>query len=510
MPHSRFAATKTVFDWLLRLFALMVLALMLARALQCASGSYDVWYYHMPFATRLAGIVPPSVFHFYPEDAERFKGFPLLGEAIQGALWRISGHAEAANLLAFSSIPLFALFLARRFAVPWHVSVLSLLAIPIAHTHSVDSHVDLPAGAATAALLLITIQAFAAVEPPSIGSLVLAALAAIFAMNTKLVVGPVVLLGVGLLGLRIFLLSRRLAEPLRRRYRLVLAGWILILPVVFATPLKNAVLYGNPIYPLQLTILGHKLHGPEIEYVANPVWLENAPRPVRFAASVLEVKNLPFSDPERWNVGQWAPLTHPAYRMGGFFNAYVILQLGALGLRLFRERSREVRVAAGAFGLVTLITSILPQSHEARYYMYWMLLLVAINLWLACRAGVTALRSRGLGAMLGARGLGAMAALALCAVLLVTRGAYASPKGTSFSELIRAHVDSKLVAEIHDGETVCVMHEPWNLLWSAPFHPPLQYVIPSAQVDTSECRGFRLIDARKPRRRKKAGAASPP
>jgi hypothetical protein len=491
MVAGRFASTRIVFDWLLRALAVIVLGLMFARAVLCLSQSYDVWYYHMQFATRLARIVTPDVFIFYPEDAERFKGFPLLGEAIQGMLWRITGRAESANLLAFSSIPVLAWFLQRRFAVPWHISVLALLAIPIAHVHSVNSHVDLPGSAATAALVLIALQAFASVEPLSIGMLALAALAGAFAVNTKAVVEPVVLVSLVLIGLRILLLSRHLPEPLKRRYHRALVVLALLLPIIFATPLRNTILYRNPVYPFRTLLLGHQLPGPEADYVSSPVWLEHASRPTRFLLSLLEIRVPSFTDPERWNVGQWTPMTHPGYRMGGFFNVYVVLNLGLLGLRLFRERSREARAAAAGFGLVTLITSVMPQSHELRYYMYWMLVLVGINLWLACRPGAI---------LIGSLGFGGVAAVTLGIVVLVTRGVYQTPTRFSFADMLQAHVDEKAIARIHDGETICATHDPYNLLWAAPFHPPRKYAVQSAQVAT-ECRGYRRIEPARHRRR---------
>ena len=53
--------------------------------------------------------------------------------------------------------------------------------------------------------------------------------------------------------------------------------------------------------------------------------------------------------------------------MGGFFGAYVVANLVALAFAAWRRRSREARAAAGLMIGVTLLASVLPQSHESRY-----------------------------------------------------------------------------------------------------------------------------------------------
>ncbi len=90
--------------------------------------------------------------------------------------------------------------------------------------------------------------------------------------------------------------------------------------------------------------------------------------------------------------------------------------------------------------------------------------------------------------------------MTLGAVVLITRGVYLTPTHFGFADLLEARVDERAVARIHDGETVCAKHDPYNLLWAAPFHPPRKYVVQSAQVD-SECRGWRQIEPRRRRRR---------
>src|SRR5258708_40243001 len=90
-----------------------LLACILAAAVTDVSLAWDVWYYHLPFAARIAGIVPADQYAYDAMNQARFDGFPLLGETLQGLLWRVTGRPESANLVALSSLPLFAWFLRK-------------------------------------------------------------------------------------------------------------------------------------------------------------------------------------------------------------------------------------------------------------------------------------------------------------------------------------------------------------------------------------------------------------
>jgi len=127
---------------------------------------------------------------------------------------------------------------------------------------------------------------------------------------------------------------------------------------------------------------------------------------------------------------------------------------------------------------MTAIVSVLPQSHELRYYLGWMIVLVALNLHLA------SLRSaRPDGTLMGLACAGALGV-----VLMVTRCEYAYPSGRSFDALVRVEVDDAILGKVHDGEEVCVRRAPWNFLWASRFHAPRNYAVREA-VTPAECDG---------------------
>ena len=105
-PRPALALTRA-----LQALALALGASTLVTAVHDVSTTWDVWYYHLPFAARLWGIVPESAFAFHPTNQARFEGFPLLAERLQGLFWWITGKPEAANLVCLASLALFVAFL---------------------------------------------------------------------------------------------------------------------------------------------------------------------------------------------------------------------------------------------------------------------------------------------------------------------------------------------------------------------------------------------------------------
>jgi hypothetical protein len=452
----------------------------LATALHDTSLAWDGWYYHLPFAARLVGLVPASAFVFHPANEARYAGFALLAELFQGVLWRLTGRPESANLVAFASVPLVAWFLRRRWQVPFPLTLLALFAVPLIQTHAPSCYVDLPGNAAASVLVLLVVGAYASEAPVPAGDIVRALVVGAVAANIKPLLQPVV--GLGLLAMLVRLVQTARDATSRRR-----ASW-LVAPVVLFTPLKNTLVHHDPFYPIGVHLFGIDFPGPEAPYASSPPWLAHAPRPLRFACSLLEIGIRPLGDPHRWTVDQWMPDDSMGNRMGGFFGAYVVLLLLALGYRVRCDKTRLARVSAVTFGIFTALIACMPQSHELRYYLSWMMVLVSLNLVLASRSGAPRFA-------LDLRGVGTIGAAAFLVVVGSTRGAYVYPGGMGVSDLVHSRVDTKSVDAIADGESVCVRAEPFNLLWADLFHPQRHYVVQEAEV-AADCHGLREVGGR--------------
>jgi hypothetical protein len=434
----------------------------LAAAWHDVSTAWDVWYYHLPFAARLAGVVPAEAYAFHARNQGNFDGFPLLGELLQGLLWRVTGRPECANLVAAGSVAFFVWRLHRDHRVPPHLAALGLLAIPLVQLHASACYVDLPANLAASLLVLAVIRLHAAPEPPSaLAPLYLLGLAGV-AANMRFQLHPVV-------ALALVVAAPRLLPPLFRGPRLHLALVAVALPLAFFSPLKNLVVHHNPYYPMRLSVAGLALPGREDPYSSAPAYLEHAPRALRWLYSVLEIGIRPLTERRRWTIDQWMPAGSDGERMGGFFGAYVVFHVALLGWLAARDRTSPVaRRSALAFAGLTVVTAVLPQSHELRYYLYWMIVLVALNLSLVCARPDADRR---------APALGAACALALGVVLAVTRAGYAYPSGSTFAEIVAAKVDAGVLGRVREGDRVCLSKEPWTFLYAAPFHAPRRYSV---------------------------------
>lgn len=458
--------TERFADAGLRLLAALVFASMLVAAWHDVSRAWDVWFYHLPFAARMAGIVDEASYAFGRANQARFDGFPLAGEALQGLAWRVTGRPEAANLVAFAAIPALAWLLHRAFHVRPHLTVLAVVAIPLVQIHASAAYVDLPANACATMLVLLAFRQVVRREPPTVRVLAGAAALAALTANTKFQLVPVVLAASAVM------LATALRKDDERRARLLVIA--LAMPLVMATPLKNLALHGNPVWPVELRVLGRSLPHVETAYASSPDWLEHASRPVRFAASVVEMGLRPLSSHARWSIDQWTPPSEPGYRMGGFFGAYAIANLLALAAGALVVRSRESRVAIAFVVGATALTSLLPQSHELRYYLYWMLLLVALNLVVWRERAPTA--------------AGLVAVLALGVVAWSTEATYLYPSGSTFRELVDAHVDLRALDRVTPGSRVCVARQPWTFLYAPRFHAPRSYSVQEAEAP-AECEG---------------------
>ena len=456
-------AAKIVDRTLAAVAALLVASLAVA-AWHDVSKAWDVWYYHLPFAGRIVGLLDPQAYAFGRLNQARYDGFPLLGEALQGLLWRTTGRVECAAFVSFAAVPGIAWFLHRAERVPPHVTVLALLAIPLVQIHATGCYVDLPANTCVTLLVLLVYRQIVRREAPPMRVMLGAAALAAAAANMKFQLVPVVV--VASLALVVIAL-RRDEDRLGRLLVIMLA-----LPLVFATPLKNLALYGNPVWPVELRLLGHTFPHLEGAYASSPDWLAGVPGPVRWAASVMELGLRPIASHARWSLDQWTPPREPGYRMGGFFGAYVVVNVLALITAVVVRRSRESKVALAFAGAASVVASLLPQAHELRYYLFWMLLLVSLNLivWSHERR-----------ALVGLAALGALAVVAWS-----TGGTYLRASGDSFATLVNDHVDARALESITPGERVCISRAPWTFLYAPRFHRGRVYEVQEAEA-LSEC-----------------------
>ncbi|MGF1478909.1 MAG: hypothetical protein ACFB4I_05400 [Cyanophyceae cyanobacterium] len=447
----------------LKLVALLVVVLMFFKSIIDVDRSYDTWVYHLPFAARIWGIVPAEIYGFEPHEEARFDGFPLLAEFFQGFFWLVLRRVQAANLASYVSLIIYFGFLKVYFRVPLYLSAIALLAIPLVQTHATTCYVDLPGNLALSALILMTYRLYAQPHYQKRDLLTLF-IAAASAANIKPQLVPLVFFVLCFTLPRIVWLQYQHSPQPRAFFR-----WLRFLPIVslamlivFATPIKNIVLLGNPFYPVRIELAGRVLNHQVGLYNASPEALRDAPRPQRWVHSLLEI-NTPGWSVDQWN-GNNPQLMN---RMGGFFGAYVVFNVLLLGYLCVRDRSRSTVTAVILVAIMSTVASIFPQSHELRYFMYWMISLVSLNLYL-----VTALEWSPKLWVVNPRTVGLVCTGMLAVVIASTKSFYIRPYFFTLEKHIQQHANRDILSQIDEGDHVCLVgKQPYTFLYSAYFHP---------------------------------------
>ena len=298
----------------LKLIALIVTISIFLKSIIDIDPSYDTWTYHLPFAARIWAIVPGEIYRFEPVFDEFFNGFPLLAEFCQGFFWFIFQRVQAANLVSFLNIILFICFLKVYCKVPLYLSAIALFAIPLVLTHATTSYVDLPGNIDIAILVMMTYLLYKQNDFPTKRDLLVIFFAAASASNIKLQLVPLVFLILCFIGFRIFWLHFRHTQAPKSSLLKAIPIALVASVLIFATPIKNIVLYGNPFYPVRIEVAGKVLNHKVPKYNAAPDGLEEIPRSQRWLYSILEIKS-----PD-WSVDQWNGNNPDLFnRMGGFF-----------------------------------------------------------------------------------------------------------------------------------------------------------------------------------------------
>ena len=183
---------KFTVEFFLTVIAVLVLLSMGLKAILDVDRNFDTWVYHFPFAARLWGMIPANGFVFDDYFESRYHGFGILGEYLQGFFWFITGRPESANLIGYLSLMLYIFFLKRYFNVPFYLSTIGLLAIPIVQIHATSSYIDLPSAIAIAVLIMMTYHVYVSSEQIGKVDLFIIFVAGVFAANMRLQFVPLV------------------------------------------------------------------------------------------------------------------------------------------------------------------------------------------------------------------------------------------------------------------------------------------------------------------------------
>ena len=493
---------RSVLEISLSAIALIIATSIFLKAIIDIDTNYDVGWYHLPFAARIWGIVPAESFLSEDMIEHRFDGFPLLAHFFQGLLWKLTGRIQATNLVGYLSLIIYFGFLRKYFKVPLYLSIIAIFTIPAVLTHAATSFVDLPGNIGAAVLMMIIYHWFRQSRLPTVGELLIAFIGAATAANIKPQLQPLIFVLYCVVGIRLVWLYLRHSNPTQRKLWLTIPLGLIASGLIFATPIKNVALYGNPFYPIKIQVAGIVLN-----HQLTPATYSEGNRPQKWLQSILEINTPPWSA-DQYNDDDDQYLD----RAGGFFGAYVVFNLLLLVGLTIREQlqnrvsksdqSRDATTALITIILVSFIPANFPQSHELRYFMFWMITLVSLNLSI-----VSSLQNQTF-KWLHPKYLGLICAAFLAIVCIKIENDYLKPDFRTAKSYIKETAKTELLAQMTPNKRTCMISRhaipditavpfasiPNAFFYSSYFHPEIGYDYSiQAAINPEDCGNLKMI-----------------
>jgi len=420
---------------------------------------------------------------------------------LQGMAWRLTSRPQAANLVSLFALVCVTVFFRIRYKVPFGYIVVGFLGIPMVLIQSTSTYVDLFTNCFATILIFTIFWIWMEPEHFTIGDLVVVFVSLAVAINSKpqfVATGTFALaaLAIGLL------INRQKLACLREQFRratpgrrlLVLATCFLCLCLAYINPAKNLVKFHNPAYPAKANIGHWHLPGSyKVRSTANyPPYLEQLPQYRRWILSIIEYDAFDGRNP-LWTNSNGDVGARSAAHMGGAFGALVVFNL-LFFLILQGKVRRPYKWKPAAFLIaITVVTASMPASQEIRYYMYWIMCLVFLNL-VMIEKGMRE-PERGTFRLVSAAAMSSFLIFVLCATGL----RYVYPDRVTMESLVRDWGIEQEISKMNlqDGEVICIKGKiPRTFFYAPIFNARLEdqyhYGVVESD-DDSGCMGKRVL-----------------
>lgn len=354
--------------WAELIVASILICILTAYAVTFTVFSYDSWAYHLPFASLLLNIGGgKEAFHLCMPMQIRYDGFPKLFELLQGALWKLTGSLRSIVLPQILALAAFIFVLQRRLSISPVLSLVAFCMSPLLLIHAVATNNDLFPAILIACGLVIVVDILA--EDREIAPATWLQLAFFFAVASMTKYQATLVVSAVIAIFSITLLVQR-----RFDFKCVL--WVVFIYLaIYAQEIHNFLVYRDPFYPISIQFGGKTLFfGPEVEYSNKPQYGPHVGI-YYFLTSITE-----FDWIKRGVVAFYSfemgtgdiPRNFGPARTGGFGQAYVMASSSLIIAQFlfWRKLDRKQRVMACTSVAVLLVTALMPQSHELRYWLY--------------------------------------------------------------------------------------------------------------------------------------------
>lgn len=436
----------------------------------------DSWMYQLPFAARFWGLVSPQEYLFEVEREPFYNTSTMLPNILQGFFWWLFGlnRPQGANLVSFFSFIGYVIFVKHYLKIPYYLSSLALLAVPLLHIAVTSAYVDLLTNIGFSISIILTYLLFIKEDFIKPKNIIVFIIGGFIAANSKyLLVPPLFLLILVAMGRILWLIIYRFnAVNKVKNIAKLLIFTILSSLVMFATVVRNILVYQNPFYPLKISILGYELNHtvvPSSTYMADAI---ASMSPIqRWIFSLLEIGAFDERRPWLWTIAMdYVPLDADTFGMGGYFAVYVVFNI-LLFAFLCKKNNPETRIALIFIITLSLITPFLPFAYQLRYYMYWIIVLISLNLYLLVNHYSVKENK-----WLKPQNYGYVATVVLMIFAILTRWEFTYPNAMSLEKFMSSRVEQEIIADIQENEEVCLVgFTPLTFLYNPRFHEGRNY-----------------------------------
>ncbi len=452
----------------------------------------DSWMYQLPFAARFWGLISPQEYVFEVEREPFYNTTTMLPNILQGFFWWLFGlnRPQGANLVSFLSFISYLIFVKHYLKIPYYLSSLALLAVPLLHIAVTSAYVDLFTNIGFSITVILTYLLFIKEDFIKSKNIIIFIIGGFIAANSKyLLVPPLFLLILVAMGRILWLIIYRFnpVNKVKNIGKLLIFSFLSSL-LIFATEVKNILVYQNPFYPLKISVLGYELNHtvvPSSTYMADAI---ASMSPIqRWVFSLLEIGAFDDRRPWPWTIAMdYVPLEAESFGMGGYFAVYVVFNILLFVFLCIKNNSAnknnsEIRIALMFMIVLSLLTTFLPFAYQLRYYMYWIIVLISLNLYLLVNH-----YSVNENKWLKPQNYGYVATVVLMIFAILTRWEFTYPNAMSLEKFMSSRVDQAIIADIKENEEVCLVgFTPLTFLYNPRFHEGRNYSL-KAEFNLSE------------------------
>ncbi len=332
---------------------------------------WDTLAYHIPFAALRVGLISSDQFVLPPNLEVRYHSFPPFVDYFQGILFAATGRPEATSLISPLGAFLLALYMRIAYKVPIFWTACIFLAVPTLHAALDAGYVDLWTNSFFVVHLFAAWRVITS-QRPRMQDTIIANIALLVAVNSK---EQFFIIGASSFAIIIVILCCKLFAKRKgdgHLYLLPLIIFLVLAPLTFFSPIRNLIIFHNPIYPIAVRIGGYRFPGPETGLWQGPAALSGIPQAIRYILSQLDLDATNMR-PHGYTIDQGdVPDGTAGFRMGGALSILLLSYLGFLVPGLARVRpphGAEIAAIIGAAALLIFV-AVFPGSNELRYFSF--------------------------------------------------------------------------------------------------------------------------------------------